>query len=74
MLYLQSFLIPFAVAGNVFASNIIVVILLVVALVLFYLFNIKKICHNTTVLQLLFTIPCITVFLVVFFEDRDMST
>jgi hypothetical protein len=74
MLYLQSFLIPFAVVVNVFATNVLVVILLGVALVLFCLFNIKQICSKTAVLQLLFTLPCIAVLLMVYIEDKDMST
>ena len=74
MLYFQSFLIPFAVVVNMFATNVLAVILLAISLVLFFLFNIKQMCSKTPVLQLLFTLPCIAVMLMVYFEDRDMST
>jgi hypothetical protein len=74
MLYFQSFLIPFVVVVNIFASNIIAVILLGLTLVLFFVFNIKMACSKTPVLQLLFTLPCIATLLMVYFEDRDMST
>jgi len=62
------------VVVNVFATNVVGVILLGMMLVFFYLFNVKMYCSKNAVFQVFFAVPCVVAFLMVFFEDRDMST
>lgn len=67
MLFLQAFLISFVVVVNIFASNLVVVVLLGLSLIMFYLFNIKRCCNNNKIYQTLFTLPCMVVFIMVYY-------
>jgi hypothetical protein len=67
LLYFSPFLIGFIVASNVFAANVVLVIMMILALVLFWLFNLKGYCERSPLMQLLFVLPCVAAFMVVFF-------
>ena len=62
------------VVVGVFASDVLVVVMLAVALGAYFVFNVKMCWARVPILQSLFVVPCVAAFLPVFFGDLDMRT
>jgi hypothetical protein len=71
---MQPFLIPFIVCNSLFAADPLTIILLLLKLASFILFNIKKKLENVKVTPFLFMIFSFLAFLSFFYNDHDLTS
>ena len=74
IMFLQPFLIGYIVCNNIFATNVISLVLIVASVLLFMIFNVKGACATAKWTSLLFMLPAIGSFVPVFINDHNMST
>lgn len=73
LLFLQPFLVPHIIANSIFATDMLSIGLAIGTIALFFIFNVKKVCHTQKWTSILFVLPALASFLPIFYSKHKMG-